>query len=84
MTFKRHTTSIPALAALALLLSACGGGGGGSGGSSGGGNPPPPPPPSSVTYTVSLTDVTLTDRQTSSAVSETGLPVSGAVATRSP
>ena len=67
----------------ALLLTACGGGGGGGGG---GGTtpPPPPPPPPATTYSVSLTGVVLTDRQTDDTVIAAGLPIDGATATRSP
>jgi hypothetical protein len=60
---------------LAGALAGCGGGGGNGGVT-------PPSPTSSVTYTLELTVVTLTDRQTGADVSETGLPISGAVATR--
>ena len=70
------------LAVLALTLAACGGGGGG--GDSGGNPPPPPPPPASETYTLELSGLGLSDRQTASTVIPTGLPVSGAVATREP
>lgn len=76
---KRNRNS---LAVLALMLAACGGGGGG--GDSGGNPPPPPPPPASETYTLELSGLVLSDRQTASAVTPTGLPVSGAVATRNP
>jgi len=81
MMNKRHSTvrSIIVLGTLAITLAGCGGGGGGGGGTS---SPPPPPPPVSVTYTLELTDLALTDRQTGTAVSVTGLPVSGALATR--
>lgn len=61
-----------------VILNACGGGGGGGSGVT------PPPPPATVNYTVTLTDMTLTDRQTNGAVATTGLPVSGATATRTP
>ena len=66
-----------------LLLAACGGGGGGGGGST---SPPPPapPPPASVSYTVTLTSVTVTDRQTTDSVHPTGFPIGGATATRIP
>jgi len=79
---KKRMPGALALAALALMLAACGGGGGGGGD---GGNPPPPPPPSAgVTYSLELTGLSLSDRQAAGAVSPTGLPVSGAVATRNP
>lgn len=60
-------------------LTACGGGGGGG---DSGPPPPPPPPPSSVSYTLELSAVTLTDRQTGVVVPESGLPIAGATATR--
>ena len=66
------------LGALAMTAGACGGGGGG--GSDSGGVTPP----AAVTYSVTLTEITLTDRQTDTAVAATGLPLSGAVATRNP
>jgi len=77
---NRRIPGTVSLAILVLALAACGGGGGGDGGNP----PPPPPPPSAVTYTVELTGLSLSDRQTASAVAPTGLPVSGAVATRNP
>lgn len=76
---NRRTRNGYFLAVLALTLAACGGGGGGDSG----GNPPPPPP-ASETYTLELSGLALRDRQTGSAVAPTGLPVGGAVATRSP
>lgn len=81
---KRRNRNGYSLAVLALTLAACGGGGGG--GDSGGNPPPPPPPPppASETYTLELSGLGLSDRQTASAVTPTGLPVSGAVATRDP
>ena len=80
MTNQRKNRSLPvaSLCILAGALAACGGGGG----TDGAPPPPSPPPPSSVTYSLELTEITLTDRQTGADVSETGLPVSGAVATR--
>lgn len=77
---KNRSLLVASLGILAGALAGCGGGGGGGG--NGGVTPPPPPPPSSVTYSLELTAVTLTDRQTGADVSATGLPVSGAVATR--
>jgi len=77
---KNRLLLVASLGILAGALAACGGGGGGDSGVTP--PPPPPPPPSSVTYTLELTAVTLTDRQTGADVSATGLPVSGAVATR--
>ena len=76
--FRRLT----GLALATLLLAGCGGGGGGGGG--GGNPPPPPPPPQAVTYTLEVTDLSLTDLQTGRTVDETGLPVSGATASRNP
>ncbi|MEX0708272.1 MAG: hypothetical protein WD078_09935 [Woeseia sp.] len=82
---NRRTRNGYSLAVLALALAACGGGGGGGGGGDPGGNPPPPPPPpASETYTLELSGLGLRDRQTASAVTPTGLPVSGAVATHDP
>lgn len=79
MTKQRINRSlvVASLGVLVGALAACGGGGGGDGGVT-----PPPPPPSSVTYSLELTTVTLTDLQTGADVPATGLPVSGAVATR--
>lgn len=68
-----------AIAITSIVLTACGGGGGGGGTTP----PPPPPPPSSVDYTVSLTSVTLGDRQTNGSISAGGLPITGATVTRS-
>lgn len=81
MTIQRASRSllVVILGILSGALAACGGGGGGG---DGGVTPPPPPPPSSVTYSLELTAVTLTDGRTGSDVVETGLPVRGAVATR--
>ncbi len=76
---KNRSLLVVSLVVLTGVLAACGGGGGGGGG---GVTPPPPPPPSSVTYSLELTAVTLTDRQTGADVSATGLPIRGAVATR--
>ncbi len=78
----RHLTTIrrsTCLSLITVLLAACGGGGSGGGG--GNGNPPPPPP-QAVTYTLEVTDVSLTDLQTGRTVDGTGLPVSGATASR--
>ena len=75
---KNRSLLVASVGILAGALAGCGGGGGNGGVTP----PPPPPPPSSVTYSLELTVVTLTDRQTGADVSETGLPVSGAVATR--
>ena len=82
-TNKRYLRSIglPATLLAVLLLTACGGGGGGGGG---GGTTPPPPPPPATTYSVSLTGIVLTDRQTDDTVVADGLPIDGATATRSP
>jgi len=76
---KNRSLLVVSLGILAAL-SACGGGGGN--GAVTPPPPPPPPPPSSVTYSLELAAATLTDRQTGADVAETGLPVSGAVATR--
>lgn len=76
---KNRSLLVASIGILAGALAGCGGGGGNGGATP---PPPPPPPPSSVTYTLELTVVTLTDRQTGADVAETGLPVSGAVATR--
>lgn len=80
MSYQRMNRSllILSLGFSAAVLSACGGGGGGGGG----GGVTPPPPPSTVTYTLDLTAVTLTDMQTGAEVVETGFPLSGAVATQ--
>jgi len=74
---KNQSLLLTSLGMMAVALAACGGGGGG-----GGGGVTPPPPPGSITYSLELTAVTLTDRQTGATVSATGLPVSGATATR--
>ncbi len=60
-----------------LLAAGCGGGGGD-------GNPPPPPPPSGLSYTVQLTSVSLVDTRAGVDVDPSGLPVTGATATRQP
>ncbi len=82
-----RTTRLPILGFVLLSLAACGGGGGGGNGggnNGGGGGVTPPPPPASQTYSVALTGVTLTDRQTDDAVAPSGLPIAGATATRNP
>jgi len=80
---KRHNmklASATTLAAMATFLAACGGGGGGGDG----GVINPPAPPASVTFTLALTDISLTDLQTNTSLVATGLPIDGAVATRNP
>lgn len=79
MTFLPLNKKTMATLLASFLLSACGGGGGDSGSD---GPPPPPPPPTATTYTLQLTDANLQDTRSNTTIDPTGLPVTGATATR--
>lgn len=76
MTAQKKSKHVIAAALISVLLAGCGGGGGGDGG----GTVPPPPP--AATFTLELTAMTIDDTRTGAAVVATGLPVSGATASK--
>ncbi|NOX69122.1 MAG: hypothetical protein GXP15_08040 [Gammaproteobacteria bacterium] len=75
MYIKRTGRLMINAVSILLLAAGCGGG-------SGDGNPPPPP--TGVSYTVQLTSVSLVDTRAGVDVDSSGLPITGATATRQP
>ena len=77
MSTIRKSARLFTATGIAMLVSACGGGGGSD---EGGGNVPPPT--AARSYSVQLVDAGLEDSLTGLDVEASGLPVSGATATR--